>query len=204
METIRVNVTQDNSVGVQMEYTTNYNKLTNKPSINGVTLTGNKTTSDLGIVTGGESWELINTCIISQDDPQNSVEFLKDSNGNDFSLSKFRLVYTLNTGANDNTGIVRVNDLPSNRNIGSSLYVNSYYGSIDRSCVFEIVESIDKIGSVSFNAYSTGTVWKNSQSQIWGLDDYKHYAPYYYVQTQWTTATYGKVELWGIRYNESN
>lgn len=30
--------------------TSNYNQLTNKPSINGVTLTGNKTTSDLGIV----------------------------------------------------------------------------------------------------------------------------------------------------------
>lgn len=29
--------------------TSNYNQLTNKPSINGVTLTGNKTTSDLGI-----------------------------------------------------------------------------------------------------------------------------------------------------------
>jgi len=29
--------------------TTNYNLLNNKPSINGVTLTGNKTTSDIGI-----------------------------------------------------------------------------------------------------------------------------------------------------------
>ena len=29
--------------------TTNYNDLTNKPSINGITLTGNKTSVDLGI-----------------------------------------------------------------------------------------------------------------------------------------------------------
>ena len=29
--------------------TTNYNDLTNKPSINGITLTGNKTSIDLGI-----------------------------------------------------------------------------------------------------------------------------------------------------------
>ena len=29
--------------------TTNYNDLTNKPSINGITLTGNKTSADLGI-----------------------------------------------------------------------------------------------------------------------------------------------------------
>lgn len=32
--------------------TTNYNALSNKPSINGVTLQGNKTTSDLNIQTG--------------------------------------------------------------------------------------------------------------------------------------------------------
>ena len=33
--------------------TSNYNDLTNKPSINGVTLTGNKTTNDLGITASG-------------------------------------------------------------------------------------------------------------------------------------------------------
>lgn len=35
--------------------TSNYNQLTNKPSINGVTLTGNKTTSDLGIVENAQA-----------------------------------------------------------------------------------------------------------------------------------------------------
>jgi hypothetical protein len=35
--------------------TSNYNQLTNKPSINGVTLTGDKTTSDLGIVENAQA-----------------------------------------------------------------------------------------------------------------------------------------------------
>lgn len=38
--------------------TTDYTDLSNKPSINGVTLSGNKTSSDLGITSGGVSVEL--------------------------------------------------------------------------------------------------------------------------------------------------
>ena len=39
----------------------NYNNLLNKPQINGVTLSGNLTTEDLGIVTDEENWELLNS-----------------------------------------------------------------------------------------------------------------------------------------------
>ena len=42
--------------------TTNYNDLTNKPSINGITLTGNKTSIDLGI-----------SAIIPSTEPTNKV-----------------------------------------------------------------------------------------------------------------------------------
>lgn len=43
--------------------TTNYNELENKPSINGVTLSGNKTSADLNISSGGGSLHAFNTNI---------------------------------------------------------------------------------------------------------------------------------------------
>ena len=55
--------------------TSNYNDLTNKPSINGVTLTGNKTTSDLGITASGVG------AIPSTDKGSNGGVAELDSNG---------------------------------------------------------------------------------------------------------------------------
>jgi len=72
-------------VGVGVDYT----DLSNKPSINGVELVGNKTTQDLHIETGGEKWELINTISVQSGDYSQSETINKDSNGNDFSLKKF-------------------------------------------------------------------------------------------------------------------
>ena len=87
-DNIRVNITSDSPVGVNLGEQYNYDKLTNKPSINGVTLTGNKTTQDLGIMTG-ERWELIKSGSIQSGDYVNVIEIDKDSQGNSFSLKKF-------------------------------------------------------------------------------------------------------------------
>ncbi len=92
METISVNVTQDDPVGVNVEYAMNYNHLLNKPSINGVTLTGNKTTSDLHIQSGSSDlWELIAE---NTDDTTAVSSYVidKDTNNNDFALKKFMLL----------------------------------------------------------------------------------------------------------------
>lgn len=45
----------ENGIGGGSGGTTNYTALSNKPSINGVTLTGNLTSADLGITSGGSS-----------------------------------------------------------------------------------------------------------------------------------------------------
>ena len=178
--------------------TENYDNLINKPQINGVTLTGNKTPGDLGLG-GEETWVLINEVTISQDDPQNSVEFLKDSQGNDFSLKKFRLVYSLNTGAHENTGQVIVNDCPNNRYIGNLLYVNYYYNSQNCKCFFETLKSYENIVTMSFNLYGGGVIWRTSNAFFLGTSSPKHFAPFYRVYTKWGTATYGTVELWGVK-----
>ncbi|MBQ7257767.1 MAG: hypothetical protein IJS60_08755 [Abditibacteriota bacterium] len=53
-DTIIVNVREDTPINVSMSEAYNYNTLTNKPSINGVSLVGNKTTEDLNIDMSGK------------------------------------------------------------------------------------------------------------------------------------------------------
>lgn len=198
-DTIRVNVVEDAPINVNVSGAVNYNNVTNKPSINGVELVGNKTTEELNIVMPNETWELINT--ITFEEESNVVGFLKDSQGNDYSLKKFRLIFKLNLGASISDGQVRVNNLPSNRNIGSGCYFNYYYSSSNCPCVFETVSSIPGIGTASFNLYGGGCAWKYSQNILYisQYSDLLHYAPFTYVEASWGTNTTGTVELWGIR-----
>ena len=92
-DTIRVNVVEDAPVSVNVSGAVNYNNVTNKPSINGVELVGNKTSEDLHIQGGGSSdlWELIAE---NTDDttPVSSYVINKDTNNNDFALKKFMLL----------------------------------------------------------------------------------------------------------------
>ena len=68
--------------------TSNYNDLTNKPSINGVTLSGNKTTSDLGITASGVG------AIPSTDKGANGGVAELDSNGR-VPSSHYRLMWMM-------------------------------------------------------------------------------------------------------------
>ena len=61
-EALGINAEASNRLRVSSGGTTNYNELTNKPSVNGVTLSGNKTTSDLSIhdiPSGGSSGQVL-------------------------------------------------------------------------------------------------------------------------------------------------
>jgi len=88
-DTIRVNVVEDAPVSVNVSDAVNYNYVTNKPSINGVELVGNKTSEDLHIQ--GDLWELIAE---NTDDttPVSRYVINKDTNNNDFALKKFMLL----------------------------------------------------------------------------------------------------------------
>ena len=113
MSDIRVNITSDSPVGVNLGEQYNYDKLTNKPSINGVTLTGNKTSSDLHIT--GETWELIKSGSVQSGDYVSVQVIDKDTQGNDFSLKKF-ILYVSNITKEDGTttvdyGRIYINDV---------------------------------------------------------------------------------------------
>lgn len=58
--------------------TTNYNDLSNQPQINGVTLTGNKTSEDLHITGGGGL--SFNNCTVTQDGALVYIDFPKTAN----------------------------------------------------------------------------------------------------------------------------
>ena len=185
------------SLSLNSQGTENYNDLINKPSVNGVTLRGNMTSKDLKI-DGGDVWELINVCDFS-DEAQNSAEFLKDRDGEDFSLKKFRLIYDINASVTVNNGIVRVNDLPLNRNIATGVYINYFYNSKNNKTVFETLISIPEVGTVSINSCGGSSSLKQSQNLLFGQNTYEHYGPFYRVQTSWTEAYKGRIELWGVR-----
>lgn len=123
---IRVLVSEDSPIGVNLEYATTYNALSNKPSINGVELVGNKTTSDLRI---GDTWELIYNVSLQEIFTKDFI-ISQDNNGNSFSLKKF-LLYITNVSKEDGTttsdaGRMYVNDTWF---FGGSLYVQPAYVS---------------------------------------------------------------------------
>lgn len=193
-DTIRVNVVEDAPISVNVFGAVNYNNVTNKPSINGVELVGNKTSEELNIEVSESSWKLINTADFS-DTETNSVEFLQDSNGNAFSLSRFRLVFKLNHNSTQNNGSVAVNDMSDNRYIAQSLYINYWYNGTNWPCYFETIES-DGRTVVSLNTYPSGATWK---SPAGASMPYNTQPPFTKVTAKWTTAATGIVELWGIK-----
>lgn len=168
-----------------------YLLIQNKPQINGIELVGNKTSSDLGL---GETWVLINTADFS-DTETNSVEFLQDSDGNAFSLKRFRLVFNLNHGSTQSNGSVAVNDMPDNRYISQSVYVSYRYNNTNFPCYFETIES-DGRSVVSLNTYPSGATWKSPAAASLPYDTEP---PFTSIKAVWSTATTGIIELWGIK-----
>lgn len=202
---IRVVVSESNPIGVQMEYTTNYNKLTNKPSINGVELVGNKTTQDLHIETGGETWELINTADFTQE-AVNNVCFKKDSNNNDFSLKKYRLVFQLQASASVTDGrITYFNTTDSSRYAVTGITFYNSYGSVYDSKTKAVVESVyqfDGQGTILFNACNGTAKFISMANNRWGnsrSNNYTQTAPFTIINIFWGTACTGKIELWGVK-----
>jgi len=94
---------------IDSEGVENYNNLLNKPQINGVTLTGNLTTEDLGIVTEEENWELVNTDDFTETE-KSIITFDRDSNNLPFELKKYKLIITLNE-SNGNRWHLKINNL---------------------------------------------------------------------------------------------
>lgn len=70
--------------------TTNYNQLLNKPKINGVELSGNKTSADLGIGGGGtEDYEALNNQPLIE-----GVKVIGSKNAEDYNLASKTYVDT--------------------------------------------------------------------------------------------------------------
>lgn len=86
--------------------TSNYNQLSNKPSINDVTLTGNKTTADLGITI-----------------PTKTSDLTNDGDGSGlFSLTNYAETNVNGSGLYFGTG----NDVRARKSISSSEYNDTY------------------------------------------------------------------------------
>lgn len=107
---IRVLVSEGDPVGVNVGSVYNYNNLTNKPSINGVSLVGNKTTEDLHIDTG-DKWELINSGSVQSGEYLRGALINKDTNNNSFLLKEF-ILYVWNTtiDGSSTAGTLEIND----------------------------------------------------------------------------------------------
>lgn len=124
-DTIRVNVVEDTPVSVNVSDAVNYNNVTNKPSINGIELVGNKTTEELNINT----WELIYNVSLQEIFAKDFI-ISQDNSGNSFSLKRF-LLYITDVSREDeattaDTGRIYVNDTWF---LGGSLYTQPAYVS---------------------------------------------------------------------------
>lgn len=204
METIRVNVTQDAPIGVQMEYTTNYNKLTNKPSINGVELVGNKTTQDLNIETSNETWELINTADFSET-AVDTVEFTVDSENKPFELKNYKLVVEL-LESNGNRWHLKTTGMGKNY-----FYMNSSQQALyrnGRQVIVEPLYSYDKILNITYTVpppnimygqsivpqllqyYTYNNTVETAKSDLFPIKD---------VRIELQNAVTGKIYLYGVR-----
>ena len=125
---VRVVVSENSPVSVNMGEAYNYNTLQNKPKINGVELVGNKTTEDLLIDTG-DKWELINSGSVQSGEYLRGALIDKDLNGNDFLLKEFVLyVYNTTIDGSSTAGILEVNN--------TNLLAGNIYFSVDQVLKF--------------------------------------------------------------------
>lgn len=202
---IRVVVSESNPIGVQMEYTTNYNKLTSKPSINGVELVGNKTTQDLHIETGTENWELINTADFSET-AVDTVEFTVDSENKPFELKNYKLIIEL-LESNGNRWHLKTTGMSSQ----NFFYMNSTAQSLyknGRQVIVEPLYSYDKILNIKYTVPPPNIMY--GQSQVPQLLQYYTYNnavetaksdlfPIKGFRIELQNAVTGKIYLYGVR-----
>ena len=198
-EVITVNIGEDEPVGVNVEYATNYNHLLNKPSINGVELVGNKTTEDLLIKTG-ETWELIATETF--DNTVRSVLFDVDGNNNSFELNNFQLIFRINHRASIYIGVIWVKNASNDEpvQINGSNYIcyvsgnNKYIcGYIPIGFNYNSIVGVNYYGGVSAIKAPVSVLYDNTERNI--------NPPFTAIRVTWTTYAEngGTIELWGVR-----
>ena len=197
---IRIVISENEPIGVQMEYTTNYNKLTNKPSINGVVLQGNKTTEELGIVTGDGNWELIKTETF--DNTVRSVLFDTDTQGNSFELNNFQLIFRIDHSASINNGVIWVKNA-SNDNpvqINGSNYICYVSGNNKYICGYMPI-GFNYNSIVGVNYYGGVSAIRPPSSVFYDNTERNITPPFTAIQVTWVTYAEngGTIELWGVR-----
>lgn len=121
-------------------YENNYDNLRNKPSINGVTLSGNKTTEDLGIEAGVTSWNGETGAVTFSESDPTVPSWAKEANPPSYELTYDESVSVGSavvgeaiTGEPNYTPTGTVNATVTKESAtlmsGGSVGLNSYYGN---------------------------------------------------------------------------
>lgn len=193
--TITINDGVISAIGGGSGGTTNYDLLSNKPQINGITLTGNKTSTDLGLQPAGnyatyEQGVKADSAI----QPEDLSDYLTKNEAN----SKYATITSLDSKANKSTTLsgYGIEDAYTKSEVDSKISsVFVYKGNVNT--VSELPQENNKVGDV-YNVLDTDDnyAWNGTQwDKLGGTIDLSAYATKNDVLTDMITETNTTVSL---------
>ena len=193
--TITINDGVISAIGGGSGGTTNYDLLSNKPQINGIILTGNKTSTDLGLQPAGDyATQEQGVKADSAIQPEDLSDYLTKNEAN----SKYATITSLDSKANKSTTLsgYGIEDAYTKSEIDSKISsVFVYKGNVDTAS--ELPQENNKVGDV-YNVLDTDDnyAWNGTQwDKLGGTIDLSAYATKNDILTDMITETNTTVSL---------